>query len=268
MIDNSIFFYFLSIAIAFGTIYISYKMYKDYKLHYLSYWFYYIIFLNLGFYITYTLRFLILTILKLDQWQTQQFYVILFVFVLRPVIIIGLYLFIKFVGGLTEKKLSRLVKKIYLLFWILHSGILFFLTLDYFNTKDAHLLKAVEFLSDWIIIFAFYTGITYIIYNSKNIRDQEKQIAVRMFGYLFFFCQTAFILTSDYPFKLLLSFAYILPPLLYLKRFLKKYFREYSAINLPENETKVRHLFLKYNISKREQDLIFLICKGKSNQEI
>jgi LuxR family maltose regulon positive regulatory protein len=47
---------------------------------------------------------------------------------------------------------------------------------------------------------------------------------------------------------------------------LKKYFREYSSIL--ENEAKARSIFSKYDISKREQELIYLICKGKSNKEI
>lgn len=266
MTYTSIFFYFISIAIASVTIYISYKMYRDYKLQYLSYWFYYIIFLNLGFFFFYTIRFLILDLLKLDPWQTKKFYVILLVFLLRPVIIIGLYLFIKFSCGLIEKKLSNLIKKIYLLLWILHSVILFILTLSYFKTKNGHTLNVIEFLSDWIIIFAFYTGIAYIIYSTKEIKEPDKQIAIRMFSYIFLICQTIFILTSNYSLKLLLSFAYILPPLIYLKRFLKKYFREYSSIL--ENEAKANYLFSKYNISKREQELIYLICKGKSNKEI
>ena len=96
MIYTSIYFYFISIAIASVTIYISYKMYRDYKLQYLSYWFYYIIFLNLGFFFFYTIRFLILDLLKLDPWQIKKIYIILLVFLLRPVIIVGLFLFIKF----------------------------------------------------------------------------------------------------------------------------------------------------------------------------
>jgi DNA-binding CsgD family transcriptional regulator len=103
-------------------------------------------------------------------------------------------------------------------------------------------------------------------YRTKGIKEPDKQIAIRMFGYVFFICQTIFILTSNYSSKLLFSFAYILPPLIYLRRFLKKYFREYSSIL--ENEANASYIFSKYNISQRELELIYLICKGKSNKEI
>lgn len=266
MIYTSIYFYFISVAIASFTIYLSYEIYREYRLHYLSYWFYYIIFLNLGFFFFYTIRFLVLDVLKLDPWQTEKFHILLFVFLLRPVIIIGLYLFIKFACGLIEKKLSGLVKKGYILFCIVHSLILLWLTFDYFETKNGHTLNAIGFLSDWITVLAFYAGIGYIIYHTKDIKDPHKQMAVRMFSYIFFICQTVFILTSNYAIKLLLSFAYILPSLLYLKRFLRKYFREYSPIR--EMDARAGDIFSKYNISLRERELIDLICKGKSNKEI
>jgi DNA-binding CsgD family transcriptional regulator len=165
-----------------------------------------------------------------------------------------------------EKTLSGWVKKGYLVFLILHSLLLFYLTLGFFKTKNPQIINTIEFLSDWLIIFSFYSGIAFIVYRTRGIKDPDKQMGIRIFGYIFFVCQTMFILTTNYTLKLLLSFAYILPPLLYLNRFLKKYFREHSPIM--ENEEKTQQIFFKYNISEREQELIYLICKGKTNKEI
>lgn len=47
---------------------------------------------------------------------------------------------------------------------------------------------------------------------------------------------------------------------------LRKYFREHAA--LPEEGTVMETLFSKYNISPREQEIIRLISRGKSNKEI
>jgi len=266
MTFSSIFFYVISLTLASATIYLSYSLYRNYRLKYLSYWFYFIILLNLGFFFFYTFRSLILDLLKLDPWQTLKFYIFLFVFLLRPIIIIGLFLFIKFVAGLLKKRVTRSVKTGYLLFCILHTLILLALTLDYFKTQETHTLEIIKFLSDWITILALYTGIGYILFRTKEIKEPDQQMSIKMFSYIFFASQTIFILTTNYSMKLLLSFAYILPPLLYLRMYLKKYFKEYSFIL--KNEAQAGELFTKYNITAREQELIYLICKGKSNQEI
>jgi DNA-binding NarL/FixJ family response regulator len=47
---------------------------------------------------------------------------------------------------------------------------------------------------------------------------------------------------------------------------LRKYFREHAA--LPEEGAVMEAIFSEYNISPREQEIIRLISRGKSNKEI
>ena len=55
-------------------------------------------------------------------------------------------------------------------------------------------------------------------------------------------------------------------PLLYMKRFVRVMFPEH----FPEHSSpeKLEYLFKKYKISKREREIVRLICLGKSNTEI
>ena len=63
-----------------------------------------------------------------------------------------------------------------------------------------------------------------------------------------------------------LFFSLHIPPILYLKRFLRKYFTEHPIKS--KTSLDLESFFFHYGISKREQEIVLQILAGKSNQDI
>lgn len=63
-----------------------------------------------------------------------------------------------------------------------------------------------------------------------------------------------------------LFFSINIPPLFYLKGFLKKHHAELGI--QPPDPGEVNRFYARFNITKREQEIIGLLIKGKTNEEI
>jgi DNA-binding CsgD family transcriptional regulator len=66
---------------------------------------------------------------------------------------------------------------------------------------------------------------------------------------------------------LFLFLAWHLVPILFLNLYLEKFYRPASALH-EDFESKLHAFVTSYEISPREQEVIRLICRGMSNQEI
>jgi len=117
----------------------------------------------------------------------------------------------------------------------------------------------------------------YVLVKSRDLTDINQRKAARHFGLIYLLCfgftftvTSKFILPYFGPFKaLILIFLYFtlnLPPLLYLRFFLNKYYLE--PLVQPNTEAELQGFFSKHEISKREQEIILLMLKGKSNTEV
>jgi DNA-binding NarL/FixJ family response regulator len=55
---------------------------------------------------------------------------------------------------------------------------------------------------------------------------------------------------------------------LFMVMFIKQFFHKYHTEYMVTSESKFDELVERYNITKRETEIIDLICKGKTNKEI
>jgi DNA-binding CsgD family transcriptional regulator len=199
----------------------------------------------------------------------------LFAFLEFPFIVLSIYLFYCFIRGLLEKDVSSLFNMIYSIFW----GILFILQVlllkNYYDTKDDNLLNTFHIWVSYLILIFFFSLISYLIYGAKDSPSVKREL--RIFGLLYLICfviasigLTDHILVLFGPFivivAVLLYISINFPPLLYIKFYMKKH--PFKPQIQAFDEADLKRFFSKHEISKREQEIILLLLKGKSNTDI
>jgi DNA-binding CsgD family transcriptional regulator len=134
-----------------------------------------------------------------------------------------------------------------------------------------------------LIMISGFTVLTVLIYayslfqlflHSRKFLDQKDRSNIRLFGliYLIFAVGTVILLNIAER-GILLSLAFItlllsihLIPVFFLSMYLDRYFVE--PVARYEFEKSLEDFILKFEISKRESEIVELICKGKSNRDI
>ena len=270
MIYPSIYLYFLAGMIALVTVSIAYRLHKTYPVRYLSYYFYYLLLFNIFNIALRPVQRIVVETLHLTGVQVQQFFVVIGLFVAGPLFVVSLYLLIKFAAGLVEVKVSRLFKIIYFLYWGAHYIFALILAINFFKTKEPGILYISSDISDLLSIVMLFSVHGFVIYKSRTIENPDKKRGVRSFAVIYFISlavfNLCFYITSNQTLHFILSFAYVLPPLIYMDRFFKRFYREHPAV--PANGVNMEQMFEKYNISNREQEIIRLISRGRTNREI
>ncbi len=271
MTVHILFVYVISAATAFITFMLAYKMWRNYPERYLTYLFYYVVLFIVGNFISRTITEIIPSLLNFSEWQAEKFYVFLGTFLLRPLAIIDFYLLILIVVDMCGKKLSRWFNWCYFLFWGIHWSIFFIFSLQYLTTKQRPLAgEIMVYMTDLLYIFILLYAGVYLAYYAKDIKDQGKRIAARWFGILWFagvlIFNIAGAINPGRTTVLVMGFTTILPALVFLYIYLKKYYRENPAF--PGEDAQLLEVLAKYDISGREEEIIRLVSRGKSNKEI
>jgi len=273
----SIALYIFSVSIGFSTIYIAYEMSRKYRLKYLSTYLYFLIsFYILGFF-NLIGRYLALTALGGQPQQTRMLVNYLFGFMNFPFVVLSIYLFLYLMRGFLEKESLPTFNKFYFGFWVATFLGQVLLTKNYFDTNDDRFLRHFYQSINLVSIFGFFFIALYIFVKSRDLTDINQRKAAKNFGLIYLLCfgfvfamTSKFILPYFGPFKVLviifLFFTLNLPPLLYLRLYLNKY--HLAPLIQPEAEAELEGFFSKHEISKREQEIILLMLKGKSNNDI
>lgn len=272
---------FLSICAGLYAILITYQLHKKYRLSYLSTYLYFHIFINV---------FGVYGILgqaiakKILQQQESSFQIIesighFFSFLGFPFLIFAWYMFIRLCREIIEKKLSRNFNLSYfftLAFVSLAYGIVIVLSnlLNFGDEQYAFFSSAIIYLYVTLEVLVLIIALSQIFVNAKKIQDEKKQKAVLTFAYLILFIFSAsitlFLLANKNSILgaiyILLFFSGNIPPALYWRAYLKKYF---IAPVLQKIGSMTMTQFLEeYKISKREEEVIRQLCEGKANKEI
>ncbi|NIM91568.1 MAG: hypothetical protein GTO17_11545 [Candidatus Aminicenantes bacterium] len=201
----------------------------------------------------------------------------LFGFMNFPFVVFSIYLLLYLMRGLLGKENLPTFNKFYFGFWAAVFLGQVLLTKNYFDTNDDRLLRYFYQSINLASMIGFFLIALYILVKSRDLTDMNQRKAVKNFGLIYLLCfgftftvTSKFVLPYFGPFKaLIMVFLYFtlnLPPLLYLRFFLNKYYLE--PLVQPDFEAELQGFFSKRDISKREQEIILLMLKGKSNNEI
>jgi DNA-binding CsgD family transcriptional regulator len=189
-----------------------------------------------------------------------------------------IYLFILLVRELLQKKTSSLIKTIYpIISGVIFVGIVAVMVYGMVKKTVMPVLWTNVVIS---LFFAFIIlgSAIYLFFSTWEKEDQGKRKAVRIFAliyivryvillilsvfHLFFKMSSDIMLIFSSPYSIMTCTAI----LIYINRFIQLY---HGTLDTPlQNDQRMEILFEKYHISKREQDVVRLICAGKTNKEI
>jgi DNA-binding CsgD family transcriptional regulator len=271
--------YLVLIGVGLSAIILSLKMYRQYRLKYLLYYFYSIIF-------SYAFGFLDIVAKYLTQGifdcRTTAPHVIMtiglaFSFIAAPFIVAAWFYLIHMMLAWIKKDFKRIYKIGYFILQGLLIVIFALIVDNYASTKGA---QSPELSESILFIFnAVNRGILILVLlkislDAKNIYEPDSKRAVRVFAtiyisvFILHFVLVHLIAQEGFVCQLyaVAEFFMHIPPLLYLKNFLNRYYKNHPLHPIKEND--LPGFFDKFGITWREQEIIRLILEGKSNREI
>lgn len=262
------------------SIFFSFRLMKRYRVPFTSSYFYYVVFLYI--FGTYSLAGAgileqLLTRMEIDLKviHSARLYAI---FLGIPFLALAKFMFLRSITEFLQKKPSSAFTIFYFLvltaLFVLFGVYMIRLTrFDLGDYRDFILIQRWVFIA--FIWGTYLFAYLYILYFSALLSDLPAKKHIRMFGawYLAFMvlCIASLALSGYHAlFRqvfLLVFLSWHLIPILFLNLYLNKY-QEPIAM-LPEDfETSLLAFAEEYEISKREIEVVRLICRGLSNQEI
>lgn len=176
-------------------------------------------------------------------------------------------------------------------FWIV--GGLFFAIVLFFSLYSILTSNVMPVIyvsvSIMLLSYCFNIGVLIILHQkAPTLQNIGKQIAIHRFSrvilipyiitmMIFFLHKLDFVfhfhLLAIFSYEVFVIFYFIFHmalfgfPIFYLKRFMKLY-HGVIEVAVPDMEKQLGKLLEKYNISKREREVLQLICEGKTNKQI
>jgi len=271
----------LSICAGLYAVLITYKLHKKYRLNYLSTYLYFQIFINV---------FGVYGILgqaiakKIIEQQEPSFQIIesighFFSFLGFPFLIFAWYMFIRLCREIIEKKLSRTFNLSYFftlagVFFAYGSVIILSNLLHFGDEKYALFSSAIIYLYVTIEVLVLIVALSQLFVHAKKIKDEKKRKAVQTFASLnlVVFCAgiILFLLANQSntlgAVYFLVFFSGNIPPVLFWRKYLKKYF--IAPVLQKTSPLTMKQFLEEFKISRREGEVIQKLCEGKTNKEI
>jgi DNA-binding CsgD family transcriptional regulator len=269
----------LSVLAGVFSIVAVHQMSQKYRLPYLSTFFYFLIFLNIfgiyGIIGSGIIRdFLFQTSADADSIESITM-VISYLGI--PFLILSLYMFLRLCREIVNRNLSTGFNLFYfsmqILIFLAYGLIL--IKIGRFGETRFDLIKKVI-----LIVYSAISSITCLyalvqmLFIKKQFTDAKEQMSIRIFSMIYLFMVTAIICSANLTFFsqwiglifIILLFSSHLIPIFVLNIHLDRFYIEPTII--VDFQRSVEEFVRKFGISGREKEVIELICKGKSNQDI
>ena len=261
------------------AIFFAFQLMRKYKAAFVNSYFYYLVFLYIfGTYSLIGSGVLEHLLIRMDTDQDIIRSARLFTIMLGiPLLVLSKYMILRSMAELLQKQVWLAFSIVYFLLssavFVLYA--VFVIRLTRFGTGDYHLLVSMQrCLFGGLMIFIYTTVFIMSLVLSRN-QVQHERFFSRTLGswyilYMALAC-TSFLLSGlheivPYIFvAILLSWHLI--PILFLNMYLEKYHGQTAVVEEDFGEQLAKFAG-RFEISKREQEVILLICKGLSNQEI
>lgn len=276
----SIGIYFLFLGMGLGAIYIAYGLARRYRFRFLDYYFYSIVFgVGYGFVNYLGKMFAGQVLAQSKSWDALLTAHIIISSLASPLMIVSTYMMICWILDLLWGKVPRWFKIGFWLWQVLFILVFFTSTKIYFETKNFEsvnpLIAALEKIQMLIVIIA----VLCLVLKGKSLENKARGKLAFNLGILLFTCTMVFfgsylfilpnIIASPLAYFSAFAFLHLLTelvPLFYLKAFLEKHHAELAFS--PVEVHGIKRFFDEFKMTEREQSIIRLILKGKTNDEI
>lgn len=279
MAHLAIFISILSLPLGVMAIYRLFQAYKRYNQRYLFTYGFMLVLMNFGVIISLINNYLFTNVFIRYGSSTAIIFEIIYRFTASLIYIICTWVFVVLFRKLLGKKITKLFKILYFGTGIPLVCILFFYFITSLINIDVFPILWVHWTIIFMVLNVIMWSIIYLIRRNYQQRENKGRYkAIKIFGYALLGSFSVFILAS---FLLLFQlversvfplgaavFLIVLygMPVFYLKQFLDTYHGPLEKMQLEQN--RIELLYKKHNISQREQEIIELICKGRSNKQI
>jgi len=266
----SIFVGIWAVLLGIWTLSYVYQHYKRYQRNLLKWFFYYILLMNVS-----VLIFQVAGYLQFLQSETRVFLLLsryAFAVVISSLAVVGsLYFLIRVLVNLNSLAFPRFLKPLF-------AGLFFIFFCSYalgfylfFHSDTGQWLKVTDIAVDvsaWAAVFFILIYFTFVAPKEKKPVLQRSSLSFFYFYLLFYVIWSLSVLPPE-PLRHYLIFAtYIffnLIPLIWIP----KYYLKYGMSSSDESDfTPTENFLRKYNITKREQEIIHHVLGGRSNEEM
>src|SRR4030042_1294700 len=269
----------LSILTGLFSIFAVHLMCQKYRLSFLSIYFYFLIFLNIfGIYGGAGARIIREVLVRLETGTASIEYITLvFAFLGIPFLILAMYMFLRLCTEMVKRNLSTGFNLIYfsLQFLIFLAYGLILVMISRFGENRFDLIKRVIQIT-YSALFAInsFVALALLFFHQHRFIDIKERKSIQTFGLLYLAIVTVLLVMTNLShlspwlegFFLFFLFASHLIPIFFLNINIDKYYIE-PVVVIDFNKS-VQDFASKFGISGREKEVIELICKGQSNQDL
>lgn len=263
-----------SIVIMFSN-----QLVRKYRLPWLSSYFYFLIFLFVfGIYGIIGSRLIGVFLLKQEMEKQAIESIVSFFFYLGiPFLILSWYMFIRLSREMVKQKVTSVFNLVFFLPLVLGFmgyGVLL-LERDLLGENRPELIRSSMLIGFSIVSTIVYAySLTQLFLHSRRFLDNKDRQNIRLFGliYLIYAVGTVTLINLShlgpaYGFGfIIILFAIHLVPIFFLSLYLDKNFVDPDEKQ--DFDKSLADFIEKYQISKRESEIVQLICRGNSNQDI
>jgi DNA-binding CsgD family transcriptional regulator len=269
----------LSLLAGLSSIFVVHLMSQKYRLSFLSIYFYFLIFLNIfGIYGIAGARFIRQLLATTGAAGTSTEYIsLVFTFLGIPFLILAMYMFLRLCIEMAKRNLSTGFNLAYfsIQFILFLAYGLILIMISRFGESRFDLIKRV-IQHTYSALFALnsFVALALLFFHQRRFIDIKERKSSQTFGLLYFVIITVLIVMTNTShlspwlegFFFIFLFASHLIPIFFLNINLDKYYIE--PVVVIDFKKSAQDFARKYGISGREQEVIELICKGKSNHDI
>jgi DNA-binding CsgD family transcriptional regulator len=268
-------YYTALVIIALGSVAWAYYLQKRYPFKYLLDFFYYLIAIYFYWFVIILVPDLLMAILREDLEARSVTLYWVFVLLSLPCFFIGLYLFISLFIHLREEKIPKWITWVYVMAALgfgIGLGIALKLSIE---QTDHDVIGNFYLILRSFALCVRLVVVAYAFLGAIKSSDKEQKGLIQTLSVYFFVGFTLYSVLFDYiPFPRDIRFylsplIYVfinIPPLFFLGKFTGKIFKDRLLTH--DERIDFEGIFDKYGLSKREQEIFFLMLEGKSNREI
>ncbi len=268
----ALFGYLLVIPITLISILVSFHLYNKYSLKFYQTFAYSIICFNLYGLLAFFGNYLTEIILHHQpvEISIKSKFALIFNFMSMPFLLLFLFFNMVLFRDIFSKTLSPNLKRISLITGLILAILPTFGYVDFFRQNSSILTEMISMVLKILITLILLSSISQGFFYLKDIKDPQHRRILLIFTLLFmgifsFLCLNIILISG-----LLSKISVLLPWGLILLIFMVKKMNEFYLLqpNSLKKSKSLEKAYRKYQITMREQGIITLICRGKTNREI